>query len=82
MAMNFSSPEFDAMLEEVGRKARSEALAEGHPVVYADECGCFVQELPDGRKYEIRFHPGAPPESHIERMREITQSPERCPHSR
>ena len=74
MAIDLFSPEFEEMLSEVGRKARTEALAEGHPVVYRDQCGCYVQELPDGRKFEICFHPEAPRESHVERIREIPRS--------
>lgn len=78
MELDFSSPEFAERLKEVGRKARRDALAEGHYVVYRDQCGCYVQELPDGRKFEIRFHPGAPAEQHIERVREMPHSTDRC----
>ena len=74
MAIDFFSPEFEEMVMDAGRKARREALAEGHPVVYLDPCGCYVQELPDGRKFEIRFRPDAPPKSHIERIREFSSS--------
>ena len=71
MAIDLFSPEFAERLKEVGRKARRDALAEGHPVVYRDQCGCYVQELPDGRKFEIRCHPGAPRDQHVEPVREI-----------
>ena len=74
MELDFSSPAFDEMLAEVGRRARSEAFAAGLPVTYLHACGCYVQELPDGRLFEIRFHPGAPRDQHVERIREIPRS--------
>lgn len=74
MAIDFLSPEFEEAVKEAGRRARREALEEGHPVVYRDPCGCFVQEHPDGRKFEIRFRPGAPRDQHIEVVGEIPRS--------
>lgn len=71
MAIDILSPEFEESVREAGRRARREALAGGHPVVYLDPCGCYVQELPDGRKFEIRFLANMPPESQIERVREL-----------
>ena len=71
--MDFSSPEFEEMLAEVGSRARREAFAAGLPVTYQDECGCNIQAFPDGRKFEIRFHSGAPREQHVERIREISR---------
>lgn len=79
MPLDLVSPEFAERLKAVGHKARRDALAEGHPVVYRDQCGCYVQELPDGRKFEIRFYPGAPLEQNVERMRWILlRGPEAC----
>lgn len=74
MAIDLFSAEFEERLKEIGRKARREALAEGHPVAYRHQCGCYVQEFPDGSMFEIRFHPGAPQDEHVERVREIPRS--------
>jgi hypothetical protein len=71
VATDNSRPEFEDLLKEVGSRARAEAFAAGQPVIYRDQCGCYVQEFPDGRKFEIRFRPGASSESHIERVREF-----------
>lgn len=51
--------------------ARARALAAGIPVVYRDPLGCYVQEWPDGRRFEIRFRPDAPRDQHVEIVREI-----------
>lgn len=72
--MDILSPEFAKGVREAARRARREALAGGHAVVYLDPCGCYVQELPDGRKFEVRFLPGMPAESQVERVRELPHS--------
>ena len=71
IGMSLLSDEFAAAAAAAGLRARGEALAEGHPVVYLDEAGRFIQELPDGTLLEIRFRPGAPRESHIEISRKL-----------
>ena len=52
-------------------RARREALASGHPVIFVDDTGRTVQETPDGRLFEVRLNPGAPRESHVTILREI-----------
>jgi hypothetical protein len=47
-----------------GRLARLDALATGHSVVFIDPRGRYVEELPDGRRFEIRLDPSRPRESH------------------
>ncbi len=69
--MSILSDEFPAAAAAAGLRAREEALAEGHPVVYRDETGRYIQEFPDGTLLEIRFRPGAPRESHIEIVRKL-----------
>ena len=52
--------------------AREETLRAGVPVFYRDsETGIEVMELPDGRRFEIRYIPGAPRERHYEVLREV-----------
>ena len=85
MAIDFFSPEFDKAefdkaLMEVGLQARREAFAEGHSVIYRDDCGCHVREHPDGRKFEIRFRPGVPRDQHVEVIRDLPAQADRCPH--
>jgi hypothetical protein len=57
-----------------GRKARQDSLDAGHPVTFRDFKGRTVQELPDGRRFEIRFVPGAPRHKHVEVLRELFDS--------
>ena len=45
--------------------AREEALASGHPVVFVDEVGRLVQELPDGRQFEVRLEGDQPREAYV-----------------
>jgi len=40
-------------------------LAAGHSVVLIDEAARYVKDLPDERRFEIRFQPGIPRESHL-----------------
>jgi len=65
------SEEFAQAAANAGREARRRALAAGHPVIFVDEIGRFVEELPDGTRFEIRFQPDAPRESHVQIVREI-----------
>jgi hypothetical protein len=65
------SDEFAEAAAQAGRRARDEALAAGFPVVFRDSAGRYVQELPDGRLFEVRFDPTAPRESHMKIVREL-----------
>ncbi len=60
-AYDFDSPEFDEAVRAAGHKAFLETLAAGLPVFYLDSDGLNVMEQPDGRKFEIRWLPGARP---------------------
>lgn len=70
--LNIFSDEFAAAAAMAGLTARQEALAAGHAVVFRDELGRYVREMPDGRLFEIRFLPGQPRESHIEVLGELS----------
>jgi len=62
---------FIAGVIAAGARARIETLEAGVPVFYWDKTlNLDVMEEPDGRKYEIRFIPGAPRNRnyHIVRM--------------
>lgn len=53
-------------------EARLETLRAGVPVFYRDaERNLDLLEQPDGRKFEIRFIPGAPRDRNYEILREI-----------
>ena len=70
--LNIYSDEFAHAVAMAGLHARQEALAAGHEVVFRDESGRYVREMPDGRLFEIRFLPGQPRESHIVVLRELS----------
>ena len=71
-AYDFGSAEFDDAVRAAGRKAFAEALASGVPVFYVDADGLNVMERGDGRKFEIRWLPGAPSGENYEVIRELT----------
>ena len=68
---NILTDEFAQAAAAAGLRARRIALAAGHPVVFVDDLGRYVEELPDGRRFEIRLLPGAPRESHKQILGEI-----------
>ena len=68
----FGSPEFDEAVRAAGKQAFNEALAAGLSVFYIDSEGLDVMEQPDGRRFEIRWLPGAPSGENYEVIRELT----------
>jgi len=70
----FQSPSLKRCSETWDARPKARLWPKGMPSCIVTRAVAYVQELPDGRKFEIRFHPGAPPESHVERIREITGS--------
>jgi hypothetical protein len=57
---NIMRPGVDEDAYAAGHSVFLETLAAGLPVCYVDESGITVMEQPDGRRYEIRWIPGAP----------------------
>ena len=68
---DFASKEFDEAVSAAGRRAFDATLAAGLPVFYLDRDGLNVMQQPDGRKFEIRWIPGAPSGSNYEVLREL-----------
>ncbi len=65
--------DFSAHAQEATSRARQESLALGLPVFYRDpQTGMDLMEQPDGRRFEIRYIPGAPRERNFEILRELT----------
>lgn len=54
--------------------ARTVALEAGHPVVYRDRAGGYVEERPGGPRFQIRFDRTRPRESHVVVLDELTPS--------
>ncbi|MBS1832947.1 MAG: hypothetical protein JST65_09540 [Acidobacteria bacterium] len=50
------------------RQAREATLAAGHSVFFLDDAGRYVEELPDGRRFEVRLE-----NSKSTRIRELTR---------
>ena len=71
-AYGFGSPQFDDAVRAAGREAFSETLAAGLPVFYRDAGGTNVMECGDGRRFEVRWLPGAPSGENFEVIRELT----------
>jgi hypothetical protein len=67
----FDTSEFDEAVRESGRRAFEATLAAGLPVFYRDREGLNVMMQPDGRRFEIRWIPGAPSGRNYEILREI-----------
>jgi hypothetical protein len=67
----FGSDEFHKAAWEAGHRAYLETLAAGLPVTVLDGEGRNVLEYPDGRKFEIRWIPGAPAGQNYEIIREL-----------
>ena len=55
-------------------KARADALDAGHAVVYIDAAGRYVEERPDGKRFEIRLDRTRPRESHVVVVGEISSN--------
>jgi hypothetical protein len=72
--VKFASNEFDEAVRAAGRRAFDATLAAGLPVFYLDRQGWNIMEQPDGRKFEIRWIPGAPSGSNYEVIRELKPS--------
>jgi hypothetical protein len=72
VAYDFASKEFDEAVRATGHQAFLETLAAGLPVFYVDTEGLNVMECPDGRRFEIRWIPGAPSGENYEVTRELT----------
>ncbi len=67
--------EFNTAVVSAGARARQETLDAGVPVFYRDSAsGLDLMEYPDGRKFEIRFVPGAPRERNYQVLRQISRS--------
>jgi len=72
VAYDFGSAEFDEAVRAATHRAFTETLAAGLPVFYIDGDGLDVMELGDGRKFEIRWLPGAPSGENYAVIRELT----------
>ncbi len=66
--------DFAQAASEAGWRARQEALAAGHPVVFVDAAGRCVEEWPDGKRFEIQLDPARPRESHRIVLRELASN--------
>jgi hypothetical protein len=69
---DFGSAQFDDAVWAACHNAFVETLAAGLPVFYVDAQGLNVMECPDGRRFEIRWLPGAPSGENYEVIRELT----------
>jgi hypothetical protein len=64
--------EFAQAAADAGLRARQNALNSGHPVVFVDESGRYIEELPDGTRLEVRLQPGIAREAHLQIVGEIS----------
>jgi hypothetical protein len=66
----FFGKEFEDAIVAAGKAAFLETLGAGVPVFYL-QSGTNIMEMPDGRKFEIRFIPHHLDECNYEVVREI-----------
>jgi hypothetical protein len=71
VAYDFGTKEFDEAVRAAGHQAFLDTLAAGLPVFYRDDDGLNVMQYPDGRRFEIRWIPGAPSGENYEVIREL-----------
>jgi hypothetical protein len=71
-AYDFCSTQFDDAVRAACRRAFDATLAAGLPVFYIDGEDLNVMERTDGRRFEIRWLPGAPSGENYEILRELT----------
>ncbi|HVV47516.1 MAG TPA: hypothetical protein VHC72_20035 [Bryobacteraceae bacterium] len=69
------SAEITSAFRAAVAEARKDALAAGVSIFYRDSTtGLDVMEQPGGRKFEIRYIPGAPRDRNYEVLRELDRS--------
>jgi hypothetical protein len=67
--------EVTAAFQTAAAQARTDSLAAGVPIFYRDSAtGLEVMEQPGGRKFEIRYIPGAPRDRNYEVLHELGRS--------
>ena len=71
VAYDFGSKKFDEAVRAACHQAFLETLAAGLSVFYLDNDGVEAMQRPDGRKFEIRWIPGAPSGENYEVIREL-----------
>ncbi len=72
---NFLEDDFTAAVQSACAHARIETLRAGVPVFYQDrKRNLDIMEQPNGRKYEIRFLPGAARDQNYEVVRELDET--------
>lgn len=69
--VNILGDDFAQAAAEAGLHARIEALSAGKVVVYIDDLDRYVEELPDGRRFEVRLQPETSRDSHIRVLRAL-----------
>jgi len=71
VSLDLCSGEFDEAVEAACREAFAETLAAGLEVFYIDSDGINVMQRPDGKRFEIRWVPGAPAGKNYTVVREL-----------
>ncbi len=67
--------DFEEQVKAAIKTAVEETLRAGVPIFYRDhEMGLEIMEQPDGRKFEIRYIPGAPRDRNFEVLRELSRT--------